>query len=128
MAVEKTVAKIENGVVTQVIVCDSPGWAKKRLGGEWVNSTGQNVGVGLTYVKTEGFRPPQPFPSWTWKNKAKGWQPPKERPKATPEKISLFRGKMPSDIRALVSDKALEEAPELWAWDEKTQDWYWSAG
>ena len=29
-------AKVESGVVTQVIVADGPDWCEQNLGGEWV--------------------------------------------------------------------------------------------
>ena len=32
-------AKIENGVVTQVIVADGPDWCEQNLGGEWVQTS-----------------------------------------------------------------------------------------
>jgi hypothetical protein len=32
-------AKVENGIVTQVIVADGPDWCEKNLGGEWVQTS-----------------------------------------------------------------------------------------
>lgn len=69
---ERTAAKVEDGVVTQVIV-GSYEWANSRLGGEWIDTTGTSVGMGYTYLEGE-FRSPQPFDSWTWDGES--WQPP----------------------------------------------------
>ena len=63
-------ARIEDGVVTQVIV-GTAAWAADRLGGVWQDSP-TKVGVG--WVQYDGgLRPPAPYPSWVW---ADGWQPP----------------------------------------------------
>jgi len=32
-------AKVENGIVTQVIVADGPDWCEQKLGGEWVQTS-----------------------------------------------------------------------------------------
>lgn len=50
-------AKIQNGVVTQVIVCSSPEWASKHLGGQWV-CTETLPGIGWTYEGGEFLPPP----------------------------------------------------------------------
>lgn len=68
----KYAAQVEDGIVVQAIVGD-PAWAADRLGGEW-QGTDSKVGIGWTYTDTDGFRPPQPYPSWTWDGT--GWQPP----------------------------------------------------
>ena len=64
-------ARIEDGVVTQVIV-GTAAWASDRLGGVWVDSA-TKVGVGWEQFDG-GLRPPAPFPSWSWDGV--GWQPP----------------------------------------------------
>jgi len=69
-------AKVEDGVVSQVIVGDVA-WANSRLPGVWVGSE-VLVGVGWSWSEVEGFRPPQPFPSWVWVDG--GWVAPVERP------------------------------------------------
>jgi hypothetical protein len=51
-------ARIEDGIVTQVIVGD-PVWAADRLGGVWAGSDSK-VGVGWTY--TDGTFTPPPAP------------------------------------------------------------------
>jgi hypothetical protein len=62
--------------VTQVIVGDV-GWANARLPGVWVGSE-VLVGVGWSWSEVEGFRSPQPFPSWVWEDD--GWVAPVPKP------------------------------------------------
>lgn len=50
-------AKIENGIVRQVIVGDSV-WATENLGGFWVDSE-TKVGVGWAWTEQDGFVAPQ---------------------------------------------------------------------
>ena len=49
--------------------------------------------VGWTYSEGEGFRPPRPYPSWTWSGSI--WSPPKPAP----------------------------TTPGRWVWDEESGDW-----
>lgn len=49
-------AKIDNGIVTQVIVGNAS-WATETLGGFWVD-TPTKVGGGWTWNETDGFQPP----------------------------------------------------------------------
>ena len=87
-------AKIENGIVTQVIVIDdsheSNGqvWINVVLGleGQWIqtsyngNIRGNYAGVGYTYDReNDVFYSPQPYPSWTLDEGFK-WQPPTPYP------------------------------------------------
>lgn len=57
-------AKIEDGVVAQVIVCGNAEWAAQRLGGEWVCTDSRLVGIGWPVVDGEIVEPepvdPQP--------------------------------------------------------------------
>jgi hypothetical protein len=53
-------AKIEDGVVTQVIVCGNPEWAATHLGGEWVCTDGRLVGIGWVLEDGEIVPPPAP--------------------------------------------------------------------
>lgn len=72
-------AKIDNGLVTDIIVGDY-NWAIERLGGEWIDITDRVVGVGYEYTNGEFVaRNPQPFPSWTLDND-NVWQPPTPYP------------------------------------------------
>ena len=74
-------AKVEDGVVTQVIVADSQQWCQANLGGEWIQTSyntqggvnsregGQALhknyaGIGYEWDGV-GFFAPQPYPSWT---------------------------------------------------------------
>ena len=53
-------AKVENGIVTQVIVCGDPAWASQSLGGEWVCTHERLVGVGWPVVDGEIVEPLPP--------------------------------------------------------------------
>jgi hypothetical protein len=87
-------AKVESGVVTQVIVADSKEWCEANLGGTWVqtsyNTKGNQhpegrplnknyAGIGYTWDGT-GFAAPQPFPSWTKDSDTYLWDAPVARP------------------------------------------------
>ncbi|MDT9547751.1 MAG: hypothetical protein RI826_10520 [Chlorobium phaeovibrioides] len=72
----KYAAQVEDGIVVQAIVGD-PEWATDCLGGVW-HGTDSKVGIGWTYTDTDGFRPTQPYPSWTWGGT--GWAPPVPHP------------------------------------------------
>jgi hypothetical protein len=50
-------ARIEDGVVTQVIVCGNPAWAATHLGGEWVCTHERLVGIGWPVVDGEIVEP-----------------------------------------------------------------------
>jgi len=88
-------AKVEDGVVTQVIVADGPDWCEQNLGGEWVqtsyNTTGgvhssgkfpihkNYAGIGYTFDGT-GFAAPQPFASWILNLETYFWEAPTPMP------------------------------------------------
>lgn len=82
-------AKVENGIVTKVIVAepeffdtfidDSPG--------KWIQTYKDRskrkhyAGIGFTYDKTrDAFIPPQPHPSWTLNEDGCYWEPPVAMP------------------------------------------------
>ena len=71
------VARIDERTVTQVTVGDDAGWCATVFGGVWI-ATEQHVGIGWTYSEQDGFRPPRPFPSWTWDGER--WVPPVPQP------------------------------------------------
>lgn len=71
-------AKIASGMVTQVIVCSNPDWAAQHLGGKWICTEGQLVGIGWTYGDDEGCRPPPPYASWEWDGSQ--WKAPVAQP------------------------------------------------
>jgi hypothetical protein len=92
-------AKIENGIVTQVVVVDN---ANELNGQEYLNSLGLEgtwvqtsysasfgkkfAGMGDTYVSSTGnFKPAQPYASWTWSASDWNWKAPKPRPEGNVE-------------------------------------------
>jgi hypothetical protein len=103
-------AKIENGLVTQVIVAEQDFIDTQE--GQWVQTSyntignthtqgktplrGNYAGIGYTYDQTNDvFYAPQPYASWTLDNATWTWQAP------TP---------MPTDGK-------------MYGWDESTQSW-----
>ena len=89
-------AKVEDGVVTQVIVADNQEWCETNLGGTWVQTsynTQGNVnsreggvalhknyaGIGYTWDGI-GFAAPQPFPSWSLNSETYLWEAPTVKP------------------------------------------------
>jgi hypothetical protein len=84
-------AKVEDGIVTQVIVADGPDWCEQNLGGEWVQTSYNThggvhsggkfaihknyAGVGFTFDGV-GFAAPQPYPSWTLNSESYLWEAP----------------------------------------------------
>ena len=104
-------AKVENGIVTQVIVADSQEWCEQNLGGTWVQTSynthkGVNnreggealrknyAGIGYEYDGI-GFSPAKPFPSWLKNEETYLWEAPIP---------------MPNDGK-------------LYLWDESTLSW-----
>jgi hypothetical protein len=88
-------AKVENGVVTQVIVSDSQQWCEANLGGEWIQTSYNTfggvhkdgktplhknyAGIGYTFDGI-GFAAPQPYPSWTKNSTTYLWEAPTPMP------------------------------------------------
>ena len=89
-------AKVENGVVTQVIVADNKEWCEANLGGTWVQTSyntrgGVNsrdggtslhknyAGIGYTFDGI-GFAAPQPYPSWAKNSDTYLWEAPVAMP------------------------------------------------
>ena len=87
-------AKIENGIVTNVIVVDN---AHEANGEEYLNSIGLEgrwvqtsynatfgkkfAGIGDTYVASTGvFKPAKPFASWKFDDESWSWNSPKPYP------------------------------------------------
>ena len=73
-------AKIENGEVTHVIVCDSIEWARSRLGGQWIETKidgserARYAGVGYLYnLELDAFLPPQPAFNYNIDTETKNW-------------------------------------------------------
>lgn len=84
-------AKVEDGIVTQVIVADGPDWCEQNLGGEWVQTSYNTVGgvhsggkfpihknyagIGYTFDGI-GFAAPQPYASWVLNSQSYLWEAP----------------------------------------------------
>jgi hypothetical protein len=116
-------AKIENNLVTQVIVVansdtsDAEGVEKEHIGaafcerlfgGTWKqtsyngNKRKNYAGIGFTYnADIDAFVPPKPFNSWTLNNDTAQW----EAPVAMPE------------------DAGSGDPPKMYAWNEETTSW-----
>ena len=89
-------AKVENGIVTQVIVAEQDVIDSGLFGTGWVQTSynthaGQHpegrplrknyAGIGFTYDSTrDAFIPPQPFPSWTLVEQTCQWTAPTPMP------------------------------------------------
>jgi hypothetical protein len=88
-------AKIEDGIVTQVIVADGVDWCETNLGGEWVQTSYNTfggvhnngkfaihknyAGIGFTFDGV-GFAAPQPYASWTLNSTSYLWEAPTPMP------------------------------------------------
>ena len=88
-------AKVENGVVTQVIVADGVDWCEQNLGGEWIQTSYNThggvhsnnkfpihknyAGAGYTFDGV-GFAAPQPYPSWILNKETYLWEAPTPMP------------------------------------------------
>ena len=92
--------KIENNIVTQVIVADTKEWCESHLGGEWLQTSYNTyggihkeggkplrknyAGIGYTYDKErDAFIPPQPFSSWTLNEETCLWDSPIPKPQGS---------------------------------------------
>lgn len=93
-------AKIENGLVVDVVVADTPEWCEANLGGKWVTTSYNTragvhllggtplrynyAGIGYTFDPNYGedgaFIAPKPFPSWKLSNIDATWKPPVPEP------------------------------------------------
>jgi hypothetical protein len=116
-------AKIENNVVTQVIVvankdtADANGvekeyigaaFCEKLFGGTWKQTSYNGTirknyaGIGYTYnADIDAFVPPQPYASWTLNNETAQWEAPMPMPE----------------------DAGTGEPPKMYSWDEATTSW-----
>ena len=112
-------AKVENGVVTQVIVIEQDVLNTGHWGdpASWIQTSyntrgGQHpegrplrknyAGIGYTYdSQRDAFIPPQPFPSWTLS-----------------EETCLWNSPVPYPI-----DVGTEDNPKRYSWNEATTSW-----
>ena len=89
-------AKVEDGIVTNVIVADTKEWCEANLGGTWIQTSynthgGVNsreggeaihknyAGLGYTFDGV-GFAAPQPYASWTKNEETYLWEAPTAMP------------------------------------------------
>jgi hypothetical protein len=110
-------AKVENGVVAQVIVAEQDVIDTGIFGHGWVQTSynthgGQHpegrplrknyAGVGYTYdTQRDAFIPPQPYPSWVISEETCLWSSPVPYP----------------------TDVGTAENPKRYSWDEATLAW-----
>ena len=110
-------AKVENGVVVQVIVAEQDVIDSGIFGHGWVQTSynthgGQHpegrplrknyAGIGYTYdSQRDAFIPPQPFPSWVMSEETCLWSSPVPYP----------------------TDVGTAENPKRYNWDEATTSW-----
>jgi hypothetical protein len=116
-------AKIEDGVVTQVIVVDNKDCAdasgvekeyigaafcERLLGGTWKQTSYNGTirknyaGLGYTYnADIDAFVPPQPYASWLLNETTAQWDAPVPMPE----------------------DAGTGEPPKRYSWDEDTVNW-----
>jgi hypothetical protein len=88
-------AKVENNIVTEVIVAESQEWCDTNLTGTWIQTSyntygGEHsqggtplhknyAGIGYTWDGV-GFARPKPFPSWTFNEETYLWESPTPYP------------------------------------------------
>ena len=88
-------AKVEDGIVTQVIVADSAEWCEEVLGGVWIQTSYNTqggihhkggvalhknyAGIGYTFDGV-GFAAPKPYESWILNKESYLWEPPIPKP------------------------------------------------
>jgi hypothetical protein len=110
-------AKVENGVVVQVIVAEQDVIDSGIFGHGWVQTSynthgGQHpegrplrknyAGIGYTYdIEKDAFIPPKPFPSWLLNEETCLWNSPVPYP----------------------TDVGTTENPKRYSWDETTTSW-----
>ena len=116
-------AKIENNIVTQVIVVDNKDTAdangvekehigaafcERLFGGTWMqtsyngNKRKNYAGIGYTYnADLDAFVPPKPFASWVLNEETAQWNAPVPMPE----------------------DAGTGEPPKRYQWDEDTVSW-----
>ena len=82
-------AKVENGIVTEVVVATKEIISSEVYGDEflWVQTSYNNnfrgtfAAVGYTYDKElDIFRKPAPYPSWVWDDEQQAWKASIEQP------------------------------------------------
>jgi hypothetical protein len=74
-------AKVNNGIVEQVIVADAEFFNTfiDNSPGTWIQSSTANVGFSYDAVR-DAFIPPKPYPSYILNESTNSWQPPVAHP------------------------------------------------
>jgi hypothetical protein len=92
---------VDNGVVTNIIVWGDESEEQFSAEGhdrvEETTDWDMQPGMGWTWTKKDGYRPPQPYPSWTWDKDVSAWVAPVPVP----------------DV----------ECENGWQWNEEDQEW-----
>ena len=89
-------AKIENGVITDIILADQGFINTLPNSEQWIEKTSEIAGIGWNYDSSLlTFYPPQPFPSWILNTVTYTWDAPIDKP---------------------IDDK-------IYIWDEENQNW-----
>ena len=87
-------AKVVNGKVVEVIVAEADFFDTfvDTTPGKWIqtsynhNIRGKFAGIGHTYdSELDKFKPPKPYPSWTFNAATRGWDSPQPHPTYDPE-------------------------------------------
>lgn len=120
---------LHDGVtVVNVIIADSVAIAEDLSGLSAIETDG-TPWMGWT-MEAEGWRPPSPFPSWTWNGSM--WESPVERPTGDyawdedGQQWARAQAPYPSWQWSGTEWQPPVPAPSddgLWAWDEIAQEW-----
>jgi len=82
-------AKIEDGIVTNVILCDDSEISTQVGHHIKVTDLTNNAEIGYEYVTEKNkFKSPQPYPSWTLNEDTFLWECPVEKPEGA--EVSIF--------------------------------------
>ena len=94
-----------------------------KLKGTWVqtsynhNIRGKYAGIGHTYdSELDKFKPPKPYPSWTWDNDSSEWVAPVAHPLADVD---------PNDEDSQPSEITSKPADEIWFYDWNEDNTAW---
>lgn len=94
-----TFAIVDGNVVENIAVADDQKILELLLPEKTVIAETETTGVAWVGAEVINgkFKPPQPYESWVWNNKAFTWEAPKPKPTTNPE--------------------------GYWEWDEETKSW-----
>ena len=100
---ERTGVLVKDGKVVNVILWADCTYDQLKNDYDYLEETTDmpvRPGIGWTWNKKDGYRAPQPYPSWSWDKETATWLPPKPRPEPTDH-----------------------ENPEPYLWDEESLSW-----